>query len=481
MDRLVLFHVRRRRLHILGSPSMTRDDFDFWDVSDHVYNAIRAAELAAEGAALQASARAALLHWVALLLLGASLLLGIAMLTLPILRPWYGQAVWIFVLGFACYLLVVAIVYWSRPIPSAPELRTLHKIRHDIAALLLERRRARGAHRDPLIQTLSDAIQQLDEHIIPTLDQLIDRRSNLERELRRYERGELHTPKPELLELLRRLRDRLQTAVDECVQQAANAYAMLVALLQEGDDQNAALRARAWAESLTTLYEALNEVLRGADERGQSDMTGDQSQSGTRHATNKDSMDQPGSADDLLTDHGVAADQSSEDASLEAVTGSRSTAGDQKNGQELSVELLFPHVEEALRRVRDRGQLVGCALSEQLPWTKTSTLQQRGTRGVDATPLEQAAALQQMLAEAVDRLKPDPGSTGHNASATDFFKVLRGQYFEGRPILQLRNQLGFAETTYHRYRRRAIRVLTQELIEQEEFYRRSGLDSEESA
>ena len=150
---------------------MFTDDFGLWHGNVGVYNAFQTADLAAEGAALQASARAALFHWAALALLGASLLLSLAMLLLPSLRPWSGQAGWVFALGVAAYLTVAAIVYWSSPTPSAPELRKVRRIRHGIAALLTERQSARGARRDPvLIGALTDAIRHLDEQVLPALD-----------------------------------------------------------------------------------------------------------------------------------------------------------------------------------------------------------------------------------------------------------------------------------------------------------------------
>src|SRR5215212_11730686 len=146
---------------------MFTDDFGLWHGNEGVYNAFQTADLAAEGAALQASARAALFHWAALALLGASLLLSIAMLLLPSLRPWSGQAVWVLILGLLAYLAIVAIVYWSRPTQSAPELRKLRRIRHGIAALLVERQTSRGMRQDPvLIRTLSEAIDHLDEQVI---------------------------------------------------------------------------------------------------------------------------------------------------------------------------------------------------------------------------------------------------------------------------------------------------------------------------
>src|SRR4051812_8653625 len=137
------------------------------------------------------------------------------MLLLPMLRQWSGQAVWVLLLGVAAYLAVAGIVYFSAPTSPAPELLEVRRIRHGIAALLAERQAARGTQRDPvLIGALTDAIRHLDEQVIPALRQLIERRWSLERELGRYQRGELHAPAPEVLERLQKLHARLQVAID---------------------------------------------------------------------------------------------------------------------------------------------------------------------------------------------------------------------------------------------------------------------------
>ncbi len=157
------------RLHDLEPAVTPGDDSEFWDADADIYNAIRAAQLAAEGAALRASARAAVMHRVALALLGVSLFLAIAMLLVPQLRPWSGEAVWVLLLGLAAYVAVVAIVYWMRPRPVAPELSQLRHIRNNIATLL-ERQRLRRVRQDQvLIRTLTDAIRYLDEQVIPAL------------------------------------------------------------------------------------------------------------------------------------------------------------------------------------------------------------------------------------------------------------------------------------------------------------------------
>jgi hypothetical protein len=435
---------------------MLADDLGLWDFSDDVYNALRAADDAAEGAALQASARAALLHWAALALLGASLLLSLAMELLPGLRPWSAQAIWVLVLGVLAYLAVVGIVYFSSPTPPAPELSKVRRIRHGIAALLAERQAARGARRDPvLIQALTDAIRHLDEHVIPALHQLIERRSSLERELGRYVRRELHAPAPEVLERLQRLNARLQVAIDECVQQAANAYAMLVALLQEGDDEDVAARARSWADDLARLYDSLAEVLHGTDEPARA-------------------TDGPARPTDGPADTPVPPSTASTDAE-----GATARAHAASTGQpDRSVDELVPLVEEALRCVRDRSALVGRDLIAYLPYTVAEILrEQRNGHASEATGLEQAGALQQVLIAGVQRLRPGDEIPDGGGSEQVRLRVLHDQYVEGRPPRQIMMRYHIAEATYHRYRRRAIRILTQELIEREALLARRQRDA----
>jgi hypothetical protein len=425
---------------------MLADDFDFWDVSDDVYNAVRMAEIAAEGAALRVSARAALLHWAALALLGASLLLGIAMLLWLPLRPWSGQAVWVLILGIAAYLAVVAIVYWTHPTPSSPELRKVQRIRHGIAALLVEQQTSRHARRDAvLINTLSDAIKRLDEQVLPALQQLVERRSRLNRELARYERGDLHAPAPDVLDRLRRLHSRLQAAIDVCVQQAANAYATLVGLLQEGDDARMADRAREWADDLLTLYDSLDEVLRGTDD--------------------------PSSADAGVTDEATSSVPQTPDKPEIVET-------DDARGRAEPVPSLAPLVEEALRRVNDPARLTGCRLAEQLPQTIATACREQndGRRGAP-TPLEQARALRGILLAALRRLKPDDMVDGRVGGEMLRFQILSDAYVDGKSSRQIMTRYGISESTLHRYRRDGVRVLAQELGEQEELLRRDEPDS----
>jgi hypothetical protein len=445
----MVVHARReneyRRPHYQEPATMRGDDPDFWDFNDDLYNAIRAAELAAEGAALRARAWAAMWHQAALVVLGISLVLGIAMLEAPPLRPWSGQAQWMFVLGLLCYLAIVAIAFWSRPKPAGPELHEIRKIRHQIAALYTRLQQAPG--RSPntvLLQKVAEGVTLLDQQLIPALCELIEKRDTLRRVLRRYERGQIRAPSSEMLAHLQGVLARYEVGIDECLQHAADAYGRLITLLQLGDDDDVANRARAWADDLKRLHDAMLEVLRGADPSAHDDATPE-----PRDPEPPDPVAREQEPDDIAEDVPVADGAPAGQSGL-------SVAG-------------FSHlVEEALRSVRDRTRLVDCELIDYLPNTIAAVLrEQRGGREGEATRLEQAGALQHVLIGAVDRLLPSGEMPGSGIFAMRRYHVLHGQYIEGRPPRQIMHQHAIAEATYHRDRRRAIRVLTIEVIEQE--------------
>jgi hypothetical protein len=420
------------------------DDRAFWlevelpDLEVRLYNPLLKAEISAKGAGVRASTRAALLHPVALTLLGASLMLAAALHWLPTLRPWSDRAAWVALLGVAAYLAVVAVAHWSRSTPMPAEIRHLRRIRQSIAALLADRQDGPKDRQDPvLIGTLKDAIRHLDEQVIPALEQLIGRQEKLRAHLARYDRGELHAPEPGVLERLRAIYARQQAAIHECVQQAANAHATLVALLQEGDDTSIGERARTWADGLLTLYDSLAEVLRGTDQQAPTGDTAGRAPGGEPAETTASSAPAAGTA--------------------------------VQPGE--SPVALVPLVDEALRRVRTPARLTECGLIAQLPLTVGAACQaQRNGRGGAPTPLEQAHALRQVLISAVERLRPAdaPDSRG---SRDMLHGVLDGVYLKGMSIRQTMSQFSISESTLHRYRREGIRVLAQELGEQEESFR----------
>jgi hypothetical protein len=412
----------------------------FSNLDGQVYNRPATARIAVKGADVRASARAALLHPEALTILGVSLVLAIALTLLPALRPWSDRAVWVLLLGVAAYVAVVAVAYWSRPMSTAPEIRKLRTIRQGIATLLAERQAAPRARQDAvLIGVLADAIEHLDEHLGPALEELVERQARLRQHLARYERGELPAPESGVLKRLRTIFARQQAAIDGCVQQAANAYATLVALLQESDAANVAARARTWADGLLTLHDTLIEVLRGDDDPAQ--------QQGAPPS---------------------APDQDTPDAPAEPTAG--------VGRSEAPAEILTALVEQALRRVNVPARLTGSGLIARLPLTLAVArdAQRNGRRG-DPTPLEQAQTLRQVLISAVERLKPAATTSGRGAGDMLYF-VLDGLYLRGLSTRQIMTQCSISESTLHRYRREGIRVLAQELSEQEELLRRDEPD-----
>ena len=302
----------------------------------------------------------------------------------------------------------------------------------------MEQQTLRGARLDPVLaQALTDAIRHLDDQLVPALTQLVERRANVQRELRRYERNELQAPDPALLERLRRLHDRLQTAIDDCVQQAANAYAMLVALLQEGGDESVARRARAWSEGLTGLYDSLVDVLRGADDPLRADAGADRSTS-------------EGMGAEAASP--VSTDQPTDDATFRR------------------------QVEDALNDVRDLGRLAECELVARLPRTIGAICKERRNgHGGDPTSLEQAQAMSDVLRAAIERLHPADAPEARDASDRVMAsEVLADRYLRGLSPRQIMSRRNISESTVHRYRREGIRVVARELREQEALYEDQG-------
>src|SRR5215216_3540572 len=211
--------------------------------------------------------RSGLMHPFGLALLAASFNLTLAMLVLPVLEPWSARAPWVAILGPVAYAAAVLVAGRPQPDLSAPELRTIWAVRQDMAARLAQRRAAAGGKdRSEVARILAEAIAQLDKQVIPALRELLDRQRVLSNYLALIEGSHLPSPGKDVLERLRAIHARQRAAIEECVQQAANAAGTLMALMQEGDEANVAARARAWAQDLLTLYDAIAEVLRGQTE-----------------------------------------------------------------------------------------------------------------------------------------------------------------------------------------------------------------------
>jgi hypothetical protein len=194
-------------------------------------------------------------------LLTASCALAALMALLPGLGV-AGLAYWMLGLGLAGYVGTVLVVAWPTAGPSAPALRQVRAVRRAIAERL-ETRRAVDA---PFASILADALTHVDDQLMPALERATLRQQALERQIRRYARGELPLPEAEALARLRRLHMRQQAAIEACVRAAANADAALVAMTEGDDDPGAGLEARRWADRLGSAYDALVEVYGSDDE-----------------------------------------------------------------------------------------------------------------------------------------------------------------------------------------------------------------------
>ena len=368
----------------------------------------------------------------ALVLLGAGLVLAIAMAVVPALDPWSGRAPLVFGLGLLAYFATVVIFACCQPEVRAPEVRQVQGVRAAIARRLASVRYERPAWA-PIV---AKAIDTLDDQILPALRQLVLRQRGLADYLCRYDavteqtaRGRgappeaLPAPDPAVLERVRVTFKRHREAIDECVQQAVNAEATLVALLAAGDDAEVGTKAREWAGDLLALHDFLDEALRG---------------------------DPPPE----LVPESLAKPLAEElkDIPTQAVPLVNETE-------------MVRLTEEALRELNNHFALAKCGLLERIPRTLTATRQAWGaSRLPGATPFEQAQALHEVLVQAIERLKPvDDSRPGEQAL---LYHVLRDRYLEGKEIRQIEVRRSISERTVHRYTRQGREAIARELREQ---------------
>lgn len=386
--------------------------------------------------------RAALLHPFGLTVLVASVLLVPAVRFLPGLESFSRWVLWALPLGFVAYVSSVIALRLAPPEPrrqlSDPELVELDSIRKSMTAQLEERRAAGDSAPSELTRMLSEAIDHLDTQVRPALEELLEKQAGLGNYLDQYESGELPLPEPSVLDRLKRIHDRQRAAIDECVQQASNAAGTLVALLQEGDDVRIAAQARAWANELSSLCDAIAEVLRGEDDVGE--------------------------LAELY-------ERAAELPEVTADTNGRSSR--EEEPEERGVGEFRGLVEEALRQLNNPYALSTCEFVDLIPATLAATRSHTGNGTTDdSTPLEQAQALRQVLVSAVDHLKPPGDSVRPGAPQALQYHILHERYELGDPTLHIRTRHSIAESTFHRYRRDAVSAVADHLQAQEELIAR---------
>jgi hypothetical protein len=136
---------------------------------------------------------------------------------------------------------------------------------------------------------------------------------------------------------------------------------------------------------------------------------------------------------------------------------------------EVSREHLVRLTAEALRRLNDPAALAECGLITRLPRTLAAACATgaNGQEGTD-TPLRQARAMREVLARAIERLKPPDRDAALGAPESLQYHILREEYLLGKPNNQIMTRHSISEGTFHRNRRRAVAILAQELAREEE-------------
>jgi hypothetical protein len=380
------------------------------------------------------SLRTSLKHPFGMTVIVVSVVLSALLLTVPGLERWSPRASWVLMLGLATYVAIVFATAHTQPSVSAPELRTMHSVRKAFAARHAELSASSAGGQAELTSVLDAAVRQLDEVVVPALSKVIVRNQRLARHLRRYEEGDLPAPDPEVLARLERIQTRQREVIAECVRQASNADAALVALLQEHDDRTMAASAAAWAADLLGLHDALSEVL--SDVAHTEDV-----------ASITDAAEATGPALAPTRDEEAVAKREPEEPGA-------------PRWDDPTVLL----VEEALRKLNNPAQLSACGLLRSTPRMINGVT----AAGSEGTPLEQAQWLRNALVAAIERLRPATEGAEIAAPQMLQYHILRDEYVFDRPNSHIMMRLNISESTFHRQRRTAILALASELRHEEQ-------------
>ncbi len=210
--------------------------------------------------------RAVLANNSGLVILAASAALALACALVPQLATWSDMPPWLLLAGLVAYAGTVAVCSLrgasQEAVLESAELRAVRGIRNRLAALDLKEDLVGGT--PTFARNLADTVSQLSERLIPALELLIQRHAVLVERLTIFEKQAELRPGEEVLSRLYAIEGRQRRAIADCVRQAADAEAALLAIAQEGgDEEHTAAEAEAWTTRLLTLHRQLVEVMRG--------------------------------------------------------------------------------------------------------------------------------------------------------------------------------------------------------------------------
>jgi hypothetical protein len=358
--------------------------------------------------------REGLSHPLGVTLLTTSGLLAALMVGLPALATWSDRSFLMLLLGIGAYGASAAVA--ARWPPSPAELARLRAARQEIARLLVERRgSASGAVRPEWDRLASEALTTLDEDIAPALAQLLARREYLARHLGAFDRGIDRGADPVLLDTLRGDHARDIVAVATGLKGVVNAEVTLIGLLVEGEGAVVADGLRRWVADLVAVHAALAVALE-------------------RRPLPTPCTVPPTTAEALPED-------------------------------ELERPSLEPLVTDALRHLNRYDVLARCELAVVLPRSLDADHNCAGEGPeTEATPMERARVLHDVLVEAIERLKPVQKEATEQALPYD---ILREEYVLGMSTKRIIARHNISEATLHRRRRDGIRAIAAELSMQD--------------
>ena len=357
--------------------------------------------------------RGALQHPFGIIVLGSSMALTFAMAFLPSLERWSAWAPWVFSWGALCFIVSVFMVSRTRPTPKAQELRDLEAVRRMIAARIKDRKASEGWSRSAVTRSLEEVHEELEREIIPTMAELLDLQADLTAALREFESGNVR-PDPEMMRRLKALYGRRKAIIEEAVQQAANAAATSIEVIQQHEQVAATEDAQSAAERLKDMFSALL----GAMEPG---FIGIQPE-----------PVEPGPVNPAPT----------------------------RLPSEAEIEAVNRALDAALKTLNQPPKLAMCELLDLIPclirqeWRRTD-----GHSELAPTQLELARSLREVIVRGIDQLKPVGMTVSRSARAMEHYVILHEQYVVGRPVRHVRVNMHIEERAYHYRRRDAVKAL----------------------
>jgi len=371
--------------------------------------------------------RLGLTHPFAVLLVLLGALLAAAVAILPTLEPWLSRASWILPAALAGYIASMLIV--ARWPPSSPEARRIRATRRQVARRLTEQSRvASGEARTELQRLTRAALARIDEEIVPPFLGLVGHNIDLKHQLATYG-ASLPAPDAASLQRLRDIYAHRRAATDHCVQQAVDAETRLAALLQEPDEGALAAQLEVWTEGLQDLTIELARAL--------------------ILPSLPTSSQSPDGLDALDYEDDEAPTPIEEEPQL---------APEPDAG---FVEL----VDQALKHLNKPTHLAKSGLAAWLPRSiRAIRGQWSQTQPGEATSLERAQALRQLLVDAIERLKHADSDSSTRALQ---YHILHKKYVLEQEVKHIVIRHDISESTFFRERVLAVRAVADNLWQQE--------------